>query len=158
MNTPKIWHGDQMLKASVPVAIVVSRFNELITKELLHGAQDSLIAAGIAPADIQILWVPGAMEIPVALKALTMQKKYKGIVALSCVIKGDTDHYDYVCSALERGVSHLSVESATPIAFGVLTTENLDQALQRIGGKSGHKGREAAQALVEMISLFAKIH
>ncbi|OFZ31457.1 MAG: 6,7-dimethyl-8-ribityllumazine synthase [Bdellovibrionales bacterium RIFCSPHIGHO2_01_FULL_40_29] len=136
------------------IAVVTSRFNEEITTKLEDGAFDFLEEIG---AEIFSVRVPGAIEIPLAIQALFQTKKIDGAVALGAVIRGETTHYDYVCQSVERGCSELMLQFSKPVGFGVLTTENEDQALARAGGDQGNKGYESAQVVVEMIGLLKEI-
>jgi 6,7-dimethyl-8-ribityllumazine synthase len=133
------------------VGIVVSRFNELITEKLLAGAIDTLERLGIPSANIQVVWVAGAVEL--SLTAQWLAPKVDGIIALGCVIQGATSHYDYVCSMVSSGLQRVALDTNKPVIFGVLTTETLEQALDRSGAKAGNKGAEAALTLVEMLNL-----
>jgi 6,7-dimethyl-8-ribityllumazine synthase len=137
--------------AEVKMGIVVSRFNELVTEKLLAGSIDTLERMGVPSANIQVIWVPGAVEL--ALSAHWLAPKVDGIIALGCVIQGATSHYDYVCSMVSSGLQHVSLATSKPVIFGVLTTETLEQALDRSGAKAGNKGAEAAMTLLEMLSL-----
>ncbi len=139
---------------SLRIAVVTSRFNEEITAKLEDGAFDFLEEVG---AQILSIRVPGAIEIPLAIQALLETKKVDGVVALGAVIRGETTHYDYVCQSVERGCSELMLRYKKPIGFGVLTTENDEQALARAGGKHGNKGYESAQVVIEMIGLLKEI-
>jgi 6,7-dimethyl-8-ribityllumazine synthase len=139
------------------VGIVIAKFNDLVTKRLLEGAQQTLIQAGIAAANIEVYWVPGAFEIPRMTRLLSESGRVKGIIALGAVVRGETAHFDYVCSAAASGIAEISLHGSVPIMFGVLTTDTMDQALNRAGGKSGNKGSECALALLEMISLQQQI-
>lgn len=139
------------------IAIVVSRFNELITKELLAGAQDTLSQHQLSGDDVCTVWVPGAFEIPLTAQELGKSGKYAAIICLGAVIKGSTDHYDYVCSEVSKGIAKVSLEQNLPCIFGVLTTNTLEEALDRAGGKLGNKGREGAHCALEMIALLKKI-
>lgn len=136
------------------IAVVTARFNEEITSKLEDGAFDLLEEIG---AEILSVKVPGAVEIPLAIQALFDRKIIDGVVALGCVIRGDTSHYDYVCQSVERGCSQLMLQYKKPVGFGVLTTENEEQAIARAGGVHGNKGYEAAQVVVEMIGLLKEI-
>ncbi len=136
------------------IAVVTSRFNEEITTKLEEGAFDLLEEVG---AEILSVRVPGAIEIPLAIQALLDSKKVDGVVALGAVIRGETSHYDYVCHSVERGCSELMLQYKKPIGFGILTTENEEQALARAGGAHGNKGYEAAEVVVEMIGLLKEI-
>ncbi|MDC2815592.1 6,7-dimethyl-8-ribityllumazine synthase [Leuconostoc suionicum] len=139
------------------IAIVVSKFNDLIVKQLLAGAQESLEMHGIDTGNIDIIWVPGALEIPMVAKKIAQDQKYDGIVTLGAVIKGDTAHYDLVINGVANGVSQISLSTDVPIVFGVLTTDTLEQAQQRSGAKSGNKGAEVALSLLELINIFDQI-
>jgi 6,7-dimethyl-8-ribityllumazine synthase len=134
-------------------AIIVSRFNEFITDKLLGGANDALIRHGASEKDIDVIWVPGAFEIPSIAKKLALLKKYNAIIALGAVIRGSTSHYDYVCNEVAKGIASVSMQEETPVIFGVLTTENIEQAIERAGTKSGNKGFEAGMGAIEMANL-----
>lgn len=138
-------------------AIIVSRFNDFITSKLLSGAEDALIRHGVAEKDIDIFWVPGAFEIPLIAKKIARQKKYNAIIALGTVIRGATSHYDYVCNEVAKGVANVAHQEETPVIFGVLTTENIEQAIERAGTKAGNKGAEAAVSAIEMANLIKTI-
>lgn len=138
-------------------AIVASRFNDLIVEKLSAGANDALIRHGANVNDIDTVYVPGAFEIPVAALALAKTGKYDGIVCVGAVIRGATTHYDYVCNEAAKGISHVSLTTGVPCAFGVITTENLEQAFERAGSKAGNKGYESAVAMIEMVNLLNKI-
>ncbi|MDI6650723.1 6,7-dimethyl-8-ribityllumazine synthase [Leuconostoc suionicum] len=142
---------------SKKIAIVVSKFNDLIVKQLLAGAQESLEMHGIDTGNIDIIWVPGALEIPMVAKKIAQDQKYDGIVTLGAVIKGDTAHYDLIINGVANGVSQISLSTDVPIVFGVLTTDTLEQAQQRSGAKSGNKGAEVALSLLELINIFDQI-
>ncbi|MDF2578021.1 MAG: 6,7-dimethyl-8-ribityllumazine synthase [Chlamydiales bacterium] len=134
-------------------AIVISRFNSLITQQLLEGAISTLKQYGVPESQITICWVPGAFEIPLIANQLAKLKKYQAIICLGCVIRGETSHYDYVCNQMASGIAQLSLTHDLPVLFGVVTTENLEQAMQRAGGKAGNKGSEVAIAAIEMVDL-----
>jgi len=138
-------------------AIVVARFNSFITDRLLSGALDAFARTGLAEEDIEIVRVPGAWEMPVTVKALLAQERHHGIVCLGAVIRGDTPHFDYVAGECAKGLAQLSLESGVPVAFGVLTTNSVEQAIDRAGAKSGNKGFDAAMTAVEMANLMAEI-
>ncbi len=138
-------------------AIVVSRFNEFITSKLLGGATDILLRHGANAEDITIVWVPGAFEIPLAAQKLAMSKKFDTVICLGAVIRGATSHYDYVCSEVSKGIAHVSLETGVPVAFGILTTENIEQAVERAGTKAGNKGADAAVSAIEMVNLLKNI-
>ena len=137
--------------------IIVSRFNEFICSKLLSGALDELKRHGVKEEDIDLAWVPGAFEIPLVAKKCAKSGKYNSIITLGAVIKGSTSHYDYVCAEVSKGVASVSLETGIPVIFGVLTTENLEQAIERAGTKSGNKGADAAKSAIEMASLLKNI-
>ncbi len=139
------------------VAIVVARFNEFITSKLLGGATDMLVRHGAEEENITIAWVPGAFEIPLVAQKLAASKKYDAIICLGAVIRGATSHYDYVCSEVSKGIAHVSLQTGVPVAFGVLTTENIEQAVERAGTKAGNKGADAAVSAIEMVNLLKSI-
>lgn len=139
------------------VALVASRFNDFITARLIEGAMDALVRHGVEEKDITVYRVPGAFEIPATAKRLAAANKVDGIIALGAVIRGSTPHFDYVASEVSKGVALVSLEAACPVIFGVLTTDTIEQAIERAGTKSGNKGFDAAMALLEMIDLYAKI-
>ena len=132
---------------------MVSRFNEFITSKLLSGAEDTLRRHGANEDDITVAWVPGAFEIPLIAKKMAKSGKYDGIICLGAVIRGATSHYDYVCNEVSKGVALVNMETEVPTAFGVLTTENIEQAVERAGTKAGNKGSDAAMAVIEMVNL-----
>ena len=137
--------------------IIVSRFNEFITSKLLSGAVDELKRHGVKENNIDIVWCPGAFEIPIVAKKCAKSKKYNAIITLGAVIKGSTSHYDYVCAEVSKGVASVGLETEIPVIFGVLTTDNIEQAVERAGTKAGNKGSDAAKSAIEMASLLAKI-
>jgi 6,7-dimethyl-8-ribityllumazine synthase len=137
--------------------IVVSRFNELISKKLLEGAIDCLIRHGAGNDSISILWVPGAFEIPLAAKKMAKSSKYNAIICMGAVIRGNTPHFDYIAAEVAKGIAHIGLELEVPVIFGVLTTDTIDQAIERAGTKSGNKGWDAALTAIEMADLFSKI-
>ena len=139
------------------VAIVVARFNEFITSKLMGGAVDCLVRHECADEDITIVWVPGAFEVPLAAKKLAATGKYDAIICLGAVIRGATPHFDYVCAEASKGIAHVSMEDNLPVAFGILTTENIQQAVERAGTKAGNKGVDAAMTVIEMVNLFKNI-
>ena len=137
--------------------IVVSRFNEFITNKLVSGALDELKRHGVADNNIDIVWCPGAFEIPLIAKKCARTGKYAAVITLGAVIKGSTSHYDYVCAEVSKGVASVGLETGIPVIFGVLTTDNIEQAIERAGTKSGNKGSDAAKSAIEMVSLVSKI-
>lgn len=148
----KILEG-QLLAEGLKIGIVVSRFNEFITSKLLSGAEDTLRRHGANEDDITVAWVPGAFEIPLITKKMAKSGKYDGIIALGAVIRGATSHYDYVCNEVSKGIALVNMETEVPTAFGVVTTENIEQAVERAGTKAGNKGSDAAMAVIEMVNL-----
>ncbi|HAF70054.1 MAG: 6,7-dimethyl-8-ribityllumazine synthase [Acetothermia bacterium 64_32] len=148
----KIYEG-RLDARGLRIGIVVSRFNHLVTGELLAGALDRLRRLGASEEDIAVAWVPGGFEVPRAVRALGESGKVDGVLALAAVVRGGTPHFDYIAAELSKGLSKLSLELPVPVAFGVLTCDTQDQALERAGGKLGNKGAQAAEALVELINL-----
>lgn len=138
-------------------AIVVSRFNELVTGKLLEGASSTLIRHGADAASITSCWVPGAFELPIVAEKLAASGKYAAVIALGAVIQGDTDHHDYINHAVAQGLMTASQKNSVPILFGVLTCRNMEQALDRSGGKAGNKGAEAALAAIETVNVLKQI-
>lgn len=137
--------------------IVISRFNEFIGSKLLSGAVDELKRHGVSDDNIDVIWVPGAFEIPLISKKAAKTDKYSAIIALGAVIKGSTGHYDYVCAEVSKGIASVSLETGVPVIFGVLTTENIEQAIERAGTKAGNKGSDAAKSAIEMANLMKLI-
>ena len=137
--------------------LVVSRFNEMITKQLLAGARDCLVRHGVADDDIEAVWVPGAWEIPVALRALARTGRFDGLVALGAVIRGATPHFDYVAGGVSSGLAEVAASTGLPVGFGVLTTDTIEQAVERAGSKAGNKGWDAALAALEMVAVLAQV-
>lgn len=133
--------------------IIISRFNEFIGSKLLSGAIDELVRHGIKEDTIDVVWTPGAFEIPVIAKKVAKSGKYNAIITLGAVIKGSTGHYDFVASEVSKGIAQVSLETGVPVIFGVLTTDNLEQAIERAGTKAGNKGSEAAKTAIEMANL-----
>lgn len=143
----------KMVAENMRVGIVASRFNEFITSKLLGGALDVLRRHEVADDDIVTAWVPGAFEIPVIAKKMAESGKYDAVICLGAVIRGATSHYDYVCSEVSKGIAQVSMSSGIPVLFGVLTTENIEQAIERAGTKAGNKGAECANGAIEMVNL-----
>jgi len=138
-------------------AVVVSRFNHLVSTALLEGCERSLLERGASPDAIDVAWVPGAFEIPQAARGLAQSGRYAAIITLGSVIRGGTPHFDYVCIGVTDGVREVMRDTGVPVAFGVLTTDDLDQALDRCGGEHGHKGEEVALAAIEMARLCGRL-
>ena len=135
-------------------AIVVSRFNDFITSKLLDGALDCLHRHGVKDDDLSLIRVPGAFEIPLAAQKLAQSGNYDGVICLGAVIRGATTHYDYVCSEVSKGIAKVSLDTNIPVGFGIVTTENIEQAIERAGTKSGNKGYDTAMSVLEMADLF----
>lgn len=138
--------------------IVIARFNDFIGSKLLEGALDTFKRLGVKDENIDVIWVPGAFEIPLSAKYAADTKKYSAIVTLGAIIKGATSHYDYVCAELSKGIASVSLNSGVPVLFGVLTTDNIEQAIERAGTKAGNKGAQCAQSAIEMANLIKKIN
>lgn len=137
--------------------VVVSRFNEFITKKLMEGAIDYLLRHEATESDIDVAWVPGSFEIPLAAKAAAKTQRYDGIICLGCIIQGDTPHNEYIASEAAKGIAQVSLTADIPVSFGILTTNNLEQAIERAGTKAGNKGSQAAESCVEMINLLEQL-
>lgn len=152
----KVLEGKLTAKG-MKVAIVASRFNEFITSKLIGGAEDCLIRHGADSDDLTLTWVPGAFEIPLAAQKLAKSGKYDAVVCVGAVIRGATPHFDYVCAEASKGIAHVSLETGVPVAFGVLTTDNIEQAVERAGTKAGNKGADAALSAIEMVNLMREM-
>ena len=150
MNT---FEGKIVTEQPIKVGIVVARFNEFITSKLLGGCLDTLKRHNVKDEDIDVAWVPGAFEIPLIAKKMAESKKYDAVIALGAVIRGATSHFDYVCAETSKGIAPASLESGVPVMFGVLTTDTIDQAIDRAGTKSGNKGSDCAEGAIEMVNL-----
>ncbi|MBG1397603.1 6,7-dimethyl-8-ribityllumazine synthase [Staphylococcus aureus] len=147
----------ELIGKDLKVAIVVSRFNDFITGRLLEGAKDTLIRHDVNEDNIDVAFVPGAFEIPLVAKKLASSGNYDAIITLGCVIRGATSHYDYVCNEVAKGVSKVNDQTNVPVIFGILTTESIEQAVERAGTKAGNKGAEAAVSAIEMANLLKSI-
>ncbi|ONI39639.1 6,7-dimethyl-8-ribityllumazine synthase [Candidatus Epulonipiscium fishelsonii] len=152
----KTYEGNLVSK-DIKVGIVVARFNEFITSKLLGGAVDALKRHEVNENDIEIAWVPGAYEIPLIAQKMANSKKYDTVICLGAVIRGSTTHYDYVCNEVAKGIATVSMNSEIPVMFGVLTTENIEQAIERAGTKAGNKGYDVACGAIEMVNLIREI-
>lgn len=146
-----------LVGTDLKVGIVVGRFNDFITGKLLSGAEDALRRHGVDPGNVDIAWVPGAFEIPLVAKKMAATKKYDAIITLGTVIRGSTPHFDYVCNEVAKGVSAINMQEGIPVIFGVLTTETIEQAIERAGTKAGNKGWDAGTAAIEMANLMKQI-
>ncbi len=143
----------KVVAQGIRVGIVAARFNEFITSKLVGGALDGLKRHDVKEEDIDIAWVPGAFEIPLIASKMAKSKKYDAVICVGAVIRGSTSHYDYVCSEVSKGIANVSLNSDIPVMFGVLTTDNIEQAIERAGSKAGNKGYECATGAIEMVNL-----
>ncbi|ADU30068.1 6,7-dimethyl-8-ribityllumazine synthase [Evansella cellulosilytica DSM 2522] len=148
----KVFEGN-LVGTGLKVGIVTARFNEFITSKLLGGAEDALKRHGVEENDIEVAWVPGAFEIPLIAKKMAESGKYDAVLTLGTVIRGSTPHFDYVCNEVAKGVGSLSLTTGIPVIFGVLTTDTIEQAIERAGTKAGNKGYETAVGAIEMANL-----
>ena len=153
----KTYEGNLVANQTIKIGIVVARFNEFITSKLLGGAMDGLLRHDVREEDIHVAWVPGAFEIPLIASKMAKSGKYDAIICLGAVIRGATSHYDYVCNEVSKGIAHVSLESDIPVMFGVVTTENIEQAIERAGTKAGNKGYDCALSAIEMVNLIRGI-
>ena len=147
----------KLVAKGMRVGIVAARFNEFITSKLLSGAMDGLIRHDVQEEDIHVAWVPGAFEIPLIASKMAGSGKYDAVICLGAVIRGSTSHYDYVCSEVSKGIAAVGLDSGIPVLFGVLTTENIEQAIERAGTKAGNKGYDCALSAIEMVNLIREI-
>ena len=143
----------KLVSEGIRVGIVAARFNDFIVSKLVGGCEDTLLRHGVRPEDISLAWVPGAFEIPLIVSKMAKSRKYDAVIALGAVIRGSTSHYDYVCSEVSKGVAAVAMNSDIPVMFGVLTTDTIEQAIERAGSKAGNKGAECAQGAIEMVNL-----
>ena len=143
----------KVVAQGIRVGIVAARFNEFITSKLVGGALDGLKRHDVKEEDIDVAWVPGAFEIPLIASKMAKSKKYDAVICVGAVIRGSTSHYDYVCSEVSKGIANVSLNSDIPVMFGVLTTDNIEQAIERAGSKAGNKGYECATGAIEMVNL-----
>jgi 6,7-dimethyl-8-ribityllumazine synthase len=150
-------HEGHLDATGLKFAIVVARFNSFITERLLSGALDALRRSGGKPEDVEVVRVPGSWEMPVAARALVETKRFDGIICLGCVVRGETAHFDYVAGEAAKGLGQVAAQTGTPVAFGVLTTNTVEQAIDRAGAKSGNKGFDAAMTAIEMANLMKKL-
>lgn len=152
----RVFEGE-LVGRGLRFAAVVSRFNEFISSRLLGGAKDALLRHGVPEENLDIAWVPGAFEIPLVAKKLALSGEYSGIICLGAVIRGATPHFDYVAAEVSKGVAHVGLDTGVPVIFGVITADNLEQAIERAGTKSGNKGFDAATSAIEMANLVAAL-
>lgn len=146
-----------LLGKELKFGLVVSRFNEFFSKKLLEGAQDALLRHGVNEEDIEVAWVPGAFEIPLIAKKLAQTQKYDAVICLAAVIRGGTPHFDYIAAEVTKGIANVGLETGLPVIYGVITTDTLEQAIERAGTKAGNKGFEAAMSAIEMANLVKAI-
>ena len=149
--------GGQLNAEGKKFAVVASRFNEFITSKMIGGAEDMLKRHGVVDDDISVYWVPGAFEIPVVAKKIVERGKVDGVICLGCVIRGATPHFDYVSAEVSKGIASVGLQGSIPVIFGVLTTDSIEQAIERAGTKAGNKGADAAMSAIEMINLYSVI-
>lgn len=153
----QLLEGKLVAKEGMKVGIVASRFNEIIVNKLVGGAVDGLRRHGVEEENIATAWVPGAFEIPLIAQKMAASGKYDAVIAVGAVIRGSTSHYDYVCNEVSKGVAQASLSTGVPVLFGVITTENIEQAIERAGSKAGNKGYDCALAAIEMVNLVDQI-
>lgn len=147
----------KLVSQNIRVGIVAARFNEFIVGKLVGGAMDALLRHDVREEDIDLAWVPGAFEIPLIAKKMAESGKYDAVICLGAVIRGATSHYDLVCNEAAKGIAHVSLDSGVPVLFGVVTTENIEQAIERAGSKAGNKGYDSAMAAIEMVNLVKQV-
>lgn len=147
----------KVVAEGMKIAIVAARFNEFIVSKLVSGTVDGLVRHGMSEDEITLAWVPGAFEIPVLAEKMAKSGKYDAVICLGTVIRGATTHYDYVCSEVSKGIAHASMETGIPVMFGVVTTENIEQAVERAGTKAGNKGYDCALGAIEMVNLMRQV-
>ena len=157
MREINILEGKVVAKEGMRVGIIASRFNEIIVNKLLGGAVDGLVRHGVEENNITAAWVPGAFEIPLTAEKMVQSGKYDAVICLGTVIRGETSHYDYVCNEVSKGVAQVGLKAGIPVLFGVLTTENIEQAIARAGSKAGNKGYDCALSAIEMVNLLEQI-
>lgn len=148
----KTFEGN-LVSQGIKIGIVAARFNDFIVSRLIGGCEDTLLRHGVRAEDISLAWVPGAFEIPLIASKMAKSGTFDAVIALGAVIRGSTSHYDYVCSEVSKGIANVSLNSDVPVLFGVLTTDSIEQAIERAGSKAGNKGSECAQGAIEMVNL-----
>ena len=157
MKNIQLLEGKVIAKEGMKVGIVAARFNEIIVNKLLGGAVDGLVRPGVEENNITAAWVPGAFEIPVVAAKMAQSGKYDAVICVGAVIRGDTTHYDYVCNEVSKGVAQVGLSTGVPVLFGVITTENIEQAIARAGSKAGNKGYDCALSAIEMVNLMEQM-
>lgn len=157
MRQIQVLEGKVVAPEGMKVGIIASRFNEIIVNKLLGGAIDGLVRHGVEEENITAAWVPGAFEIPVAASKMAQSGKYDAVICVGAVIRGDTSHYDYVCNEVSKGIAQVGLATGIPVLFGVVTTENIEQAIARAGSKAGNKGYDCALSAIEMVNLMRQM-
>ena len=157
MRQINVVEGKVVAPEGMKVGIVAARFNEIIVNKLLNGAVDGLVRHGVDENNITAAWVPGAFEIPVVALKMAQSGKYDAVIAVGAVIRGDTSHYDYVCNEVSKGIAQAGMSTGIPVLFGVITTENIEQAIARAGSKAGNKGYDCALSAIEMVNLMEQM-
>jgi 6,7-dimethyl-8-ribityllumazine synthase len=152
----KVFEG-MLLGEGLKFGVVISRFNEFVTKKLLDGAQDALLRHGVSEGDIDVAWVPGSFEIPLVVKKLAQTKKYNAIICLGAVIRGETPHHEYIATEVTKGIAKIGLESELPVSYGIITADSLEQAIERAGTKAGNRGADAAVDAIEMANLLKSV-
>ena len=153
----QVIEGKLVGNSDIKIGIVAARFNEFIVSKLIAGAKDGLVRHDVAEENIDLAWVPGAFEIPLVAKKMAQSGKYDAVIALGTVIRGETSHYDYVCAEVSKGVAQVGLEAGVPVMFGILTTDTIQQAIERAGTKAGNKGYDCAMGAIEMINCLKQI-
>ena len=153
----QLMEGKVVAPEGMRVGIVASRFNSFIVEKLLEGAVDGLVRHGVQENNITACWVPGAFEIPLAAQKMARSDKYDAVICVGAVIRGSTSHYDYVCNEVSKGIAAVGLQTGKPVLFGVVTTENIEQAIERSGSKAGNKGYDCALSAIEMVNLMGQI-
>jgi 6,7-dimethyl-8-ribityllumazine synthase len=157
MNQINVIEGNVVAREGMKVGIVASRFNEIIVNKLLGGAVDGLVRHGVEDGNITAVWVPGAFEIPTAAQRMAASGKYDAVICVGAVIRGETSHYDYVCNEVSKGIAQVSMTTGVPTLFGIVTTENIEQAIARAGAHAGNKGYDCALSAIEMVNVLGQI-
>ena len=157
MREINVVEGNVVAKEGMKVGIIASRFNEIIVNKLLGGAVDGLVRHGVDEKNITAAWVPGAFEIPITAQKMAQSGKYDAVICVGAVIRGDTTHYDYVCNEVSKGVAQVGLNTGVPVLFGIITTENIEQAIARAGSKAGNKGYDCALSAIELVTLLGQM-
>lgn len=157
MNQINVIEGNVIAREGMKVGIVASRFNEIIVNKLLGGAVDGLVRHGVEDGNITAVWVPGAFEIPTVAQRMAVSGKYDAVICVGAVIRGETSHYDYVCNEVSKGIAQVSMTTGVPTLFGIVTTENIEQAIARAGAHAGNKGYDCALSAIEMVNVLGQI-